>query len=221
MPESTALISPDHPSVSVKKLLLDTSTSRLLADHSLTNNKLLERRATPRKPSYPDVFSQSRVYSLNNNPSHYQHRQSSASIIPNAVLPTVVGKRSEANIRFFQRSKTLDIVLDLPNESFNSVKGSSRYSSKFESSSNNFMQQSSNSTIGPFEQSSSRFGRRSVSAVRPHQQQVMTPVVQIVHNPDTRYRHVSTTRHVPSNKILVQFNGNNHRNTDRQCLVPD
>lgn len=226
VPESTSLISPDHPSVSVKKLLLDTSTSRLLADHSLTNSKLLERRATPRKPSYPDVFAQSRVYALNHHPHSlsHQHRQSSASIATNAVLPTVVGKKTEPNLRFFQRSKTLDIVLDLPNDSFNSGKGTSRYSTKYESSSSNFMQQSSNSVMGTsFDQSPSRFARRSVTAARPQQQQqqVMTPIVQIVHNPETRQRHASMTRHVPSSKILVQFNANNHRNSDRQCLVPD
>lgn len=208
VPEPTSLVSPEHPTVSVKKLLLDTSLNRSSTEHSLNNSKLLDRRGTtPRKPSYSDVFTQSRVFSLANQ---QQHRQPSASASTNAVLPTVVGKKSDQNFRLLQRSKTLDIVLDLPNESFNSGKSGSRYSNQSDGLSTNLVQHTANGNAS-FDHAPSRFSRRSLVTVRPQPQTPITgPIVQIVPNSGQRFHHFSTTRQIPTNKVLVQFNGSNH-----------
>ncbi|CAF4193613.1 unnamed protein product, partial [Rotaria magnacalcarata] len=72
--------------------------------------KLLERRSTPRKQSHPDMYPQLRIFSLANQ---QQHRQSSASTA--GYLPAVNGKKPDDTLRILQRSKTLDVVLDIPN----------------------------------------------------------------------------------------------------------
>ena len=189
----------------MKKLLLDTSLNRSVTDHSLNNSKLLDRRGTtPRKPSYSDVFSQSRIFSLANQ---QQHRQSSAT---NAVLPTVVGEKPDQKFRLLQRSKTLDIVLDLPNESFNSGKGSSRFSHQTDGPSTNVVQHAAYGNTS-LDHGPSRSSRRSLVTVRPQQQTpIAAPIVQAVPNSGQRFHHFSTTRQIPTNKVLVQFNGSDH-----------
>jgi hypothetical protein len=109
IPESTNLISPDHPTIAVKKLIVESSPIRSITEQ--TNNKLLERRATPRKPSHSDIYPHLRIFSLANQ---RQHRQSSATIPP-ALLPNVSGKKTDEPPRILQRSKTLDVVLNIPN----------------------------------------------------------------------------------------------------------
>jgi hypothetical protein len=76
-----------------------------------SNNKLLERRATPRKPSNSDTYPHLRIFSLANQ---RQHRQASATI-HNPLLPNVSGKKADEPVRILQRSKTLDVVLNIPN----------------------------------------------------------------------------------------------------------
>ncbi len=109
IPESTNLISPDHPTVAVKKLVVESSSIRSMTEQ--TNNKLLERRATPRKPFHSDNHPHLRIFSLANQ---RQHRQSSATIPP-TLLPNVSGKKTDESPRILQRSKTLDVVLNIPN----------------------------------------------------------------------------------------------------------
>lgn len=112
IPESTSLVSPDHPTVSVRKLHVETSPIRFANEQShTTNSKLLDRRATPHKPSHSDIYPHLRIFSLANQ---RQHRQSSASV-PAAALPNVPVKKVDEPPRSLQRTKTLDVVLDLPN----------------------------------------------------------------------------------------------------------
>lgn len=111
IPEPTLLISPDRSTVPVRKLI-ESSPVRSIPEQTLTipNAKLLERRATPHRPHHSDIYPHLRIFSLANQ---RQHRQSSASV-QGAPLPTVSAKKIDEAPRILQRSKTLDVVLDVP-----------------------------------------------------------------------------------------------------------
>lgn len=109
IPDSTALIPSDQAGISVKKLLIETSSP----SSAQTNNKLLERRATPRRPSHSQIYPHLRIFSLANQ---RQQRQTT-DIVPASLLPNVSGRKTDDFTRTLQRSKTLDVVLDIPNTS--------------------------------------------------------------------------------------------------------
>ena len=101
IPEPTLLVSPDRSTVPARSIPEQTS---------IPNAKLLERRATPHRPHHSDIYPHLRIFSLANQ---RQHRQSSASV-QGAPLPTVSAKKIDEPPRILQRSKTLDVVLDVP-----------------------------------------------------------------------------------------------------------
>lgn len=100
MPEPTSLIPPESSSVSVRKIL-DANISRMTVEPPIGTGKLLDRRATPRRPHHPETYSQSRIFSVTN---HLPQRQASSSVPTNAVLPTVVGKRTNQSFRLIKSS---------------------------------------------------------------------------------------------------------------------
>mgnify|MGYP001030488464 CR=1 FL=1 len=111
IPDSTALIPSDSTGISVKKILIETSTRPLTEQTTHTNSKLLERRATPRQPSNLQIYPHLRIFSLANQ---RQQRQTT-DIVPASLLPSVTGRKTDDFTRTLQRSKTLDVVLDIPN----------------------------------------------------------------------------------------------------------
>ncbi|CAF0881825.1 unnamed protein product [Rotaria sp. Silwood1] len=217
VPESTSIVSSDHPTVSVKKLLIDTSVSRVTNDHNNTNTKLLERRSSPRKPSHPDIYPQLRIFSLANQ---QQHRQLSAtgSAATTAHLPNVNGKKTDDTQRALQRSKTLDVVLDIPT----SANTSSRARTQADNSSSNRIHRTTNGII---EQTPSLISNRSalnIYSEHRKQQQNRSSIIQnyrqnFHRSPTT----TTTTTSVPTNKVLVHFNHSNNGNLDRNYLVPE
>jgi hypothetical protein len=207
IPESTSLASSEQPTVSVKKLLVDTSSTRSTSEHNNTNTKLLDRRSTPRKPSHSDIYPQLRIFSLANQ---RQHRQSSAAIPPTSLLPNVPGKKPDETYRTLQRSKTLDVVLDIPNP----IKVTSRFPVQPDNPSSNQHQHTTNRTI---DQTPSRFFKRSAFNIRSEQQK-STSVIQ---KSRQHFYNSSTTTTVPTNKVLIHFNHNNNGNSDRHYLVPE
>jgi len=200
VPESTSLISAVHPTVSVKKLFLDTTPVRPMTEHNHnTNTKLLERRSTPGKSSQSDVYPHLRIFSLANQ---RQHRQSSASIPP-ALLPTVSGKKTDETSRILQRSKTLDVVLNIPNPI--------NIKSNIPIQPDNLLQHTTNGTD---EQISSYVSKRSSLSLRSEKQNNES----ITQNSRHYYHHSSTITTMPTNTLLNHFN---HGNSERKYLVPE
>ncbi|CAF2410135.1 unnamed protein product [Rotaria sp. Silwood2] len=215
VPESTSLVSSDHPIVSVKRILIDTSVSRATNDHSYTNTKLLERRSSPRKPSQPDIYPQLRIFSLANQ---QQHRQSSAteSVVNAAHLPNVNGKKTDDTQRALQRSKTLDVVLDIPT----SVNVPPRAPIQADNSSSNRIHRTTN---GMIEQTPSLISNRSALNLYSEHRKQQQHRSSIIQNSRQNYHRSSTTTttSVPTNKVLVHFNHSNNGNLDRNYLVPE
>jgi hypothetical protein len=180
IPESTSLVPSDHPAVSVRKLLVDPSPIRSTTEQNNTNPKLLERRSTPHQPPQPDIYPHLRIFSLANQ---RQNRQSSAKV-PAALLPNVPGKKMDETSRILQRSKTLDVVLDIPSP----VKVKPRIPTQLDISLQHTINRSN--AHMPL-----RATRRS-----PPQQNASSPL-----------HRAATT--MPTNTVLIHFNhGNNERN---------
>ncbi|CAF4605261.1 unnamed protein product, partial [Rotaria magnacalcarata] len=211
VPESTSLVLSDQPSVSVKKLFLDTSHSRSVTDHNNTNTKLLERRSTPRKQSHPDMYPQLRIFSLANQ---QQHRQSSASTA--AYLPAVNGKKPDDTLRILQRSKTLDVVLDIPNP----VNPPSRIPVHTDNSSSHRIQRTTNAFI---EQTPTSISNRSAPNLYSEQrkQQMKSSIIQNSQPNFPRSPPTTKVTSVSTNKVLIHFNRNNAGTMDRSFLVPE
>ncbi|CAM2727074.1 unnamed protein product [Rotaria socialis] len=213
VPESTSLVLSDHPSVSVKKLFLDASHSRSVIDHNNTNTKLLERRSTPRKQSHPDTYPQLRIFSLANQ---QQHRQSSASTANTAYLPAVNGKKPDDTLRILQRSKTLDVVLDIPS----SVNPPSRIPIHTDNSSSHRIQRTTNTFI---EQMPTSISNRSAPNLYSEQskQQMKSSITQNARPNFPRSPPTTKVTSVSTNKVLIHFNHSNAGTMDRSFLVPE
>ena len=112
IPEPTSLFSADRSTIPVRKLLIETTPTRSISEQTPNpiNAKFSERRATPHKLNHSDIYPHLRIFSLANQ---RQHRQSSASVQA-GPLPTVSSKKIDEPPRILQRSKTLDVVLDVP-----------------------------------------------------------------------------------------------------------
>lgn len=209
IPESTLLVSSDHPKVSVKKLLVDPSISRTNGDQNNTTGKILDRRATPRKPSYPDINPQLRIFSLANQ----QNRQSSASSA--TYVQSLAAKKTDDTLRTLQRSKTLDVVLDVPNP----MNGSSRILTQTDNSASNRTQRI---VSGLVDQTPSSISNRSPFTLyaeqQKHQQQSKPSVIRTTQQP---FNSTSATTSVPTNKVLVHFNHINNENRNRNYIVPE
>ncbi len=193
VPESTSLVPADHPTVSVRKLLTDTSPIRSITEINNTNLKLLDRRSTPQKPSQSAIYPHLRIFSLANQ---RQHRRSSASV-PTALVPIVSGKKTDEISRVLQRSKTLDVVLDIP-KPFNG-----------KSHADNLLQHKTNGTNE--QHIVSRVSKRSVLPI--HSEKQNSP--SIIQNSGKNYSRSTT---IATNTILIHFNNGN---TERNYLVPE
>jgi hypothetical protein len=158
--------------------------------------------------------------------------------MPPVFLPAVVAKKIDDPIYSFQRSKTLDVVFDMPVDNSNKI--SSRLPIQPDSSINdtnysNLLQHSSNG----FEKLSPRISKRTlpppILTIRSqqlqkphHQQQITQPIAQLVQyqniqNSAQRYHtseHSSSTG-VSNNTVLVHLKYSNSGNTDRNCLIPE
>ncbi|CAF1138227.1 unnamed protein product [Rotaria sordida] len=218
VPDSTLLVSSDHPTVSVKKLLIDTSVSRVTNDHNNTNTKLLDRRSSPRKSSHPDMYPQLRIFSLANQK---QHRQPSAngSVSNAAHLPNVNGKKPDDTQRVLQRSKTLDVILDIPT----SVNVSSRAPTQADNLSSNRIHRTTN---GILEQTPSHMSNRSSLNLYSEHKKQQQHRLSIIQNSRQNYHRSTTTTttattNVSTNKVLVHFNHSNNGNMDHNGLVPE
>lgn len=233
----------DHPSISVKKMHLDTSP-RSAVDHSHTSVKLLDRRSSHRKPPHSELLPQTRLVTLANQ-LHY--RQASV-VLPAPLLPVVIGKKTDDPFATpLQRNKTFDY--DLEPESNTDGNNSTRVTS-------NVAMQPDTRNMGPAsakrlqriaqgnEQLSPSHLKRVVPAplftLRTEQQrQAAQPILHLVQyhnvqNSAQRYHHTthssittSTTNtstaatDTPNNKMLVHLKYSNGGPADRNCLVPD
>jgi hypothetical protein len=192
VPESTSLVLPDHPTVSVKRLLLDTSPLRSATEQCNPNPRLLERRSMSRKTPRSDVYPHLRIFSLANQ---RQQRKTSASV-PAALLPNVSGKKADETSRIFQRSKTMDVASDIPS------------SANVKTRTDNIVQRTTNVTS---ELLTSPISKRFTLTPR-YETKSSESITQ--KNPG-QHTHRSTT--IPTNTILIHFN---HENTERNYLVP-
>jgi len=194
IPESTSLVAADdHPTVTVRKLLTDTSPIRSITEINNTNSKLLDRRSTPHKLSQPAIHPHLRIFSLANQ---RQHRRSSATV-PAALIPTISGKKTDEISRVLQRSKTLDVVLDIPKP----INGKSL--------ADNSLQHKTNGTNE--QQILSRVSKRSALASHSEKQ----TSASIIKNSG---QNLSRSTTIPTNTILIHFN---HGNNERNYLVPE
>ena len=240
--ESVSNVMSDNPSISVKKMHLDTSP-RSAVDHHHTSTRLLERRSLHRKPPQSEVLPQTRLVTLFNQ---LQYRQVSASV-PAPLLPVVIGKRSEDPFATLHRSKTFDF--DPEADTNTDGNSSTRVTS-------NAAMQPDNRNIGLAsakrlqriargnEQLSPNHLKRVVPAPlftlrTEEQRQAAQPILHLVqyHNVQSstqRYHHTthpsastSSTKastvatDAPNNKVLVHLKYSNSGQTDRDCLVPD
>lgn len=94
-------LSTDYPTISVKKVLLNSARST--NDRLNTNTKVLDRCLSIRKPSHSNIYPHLRVFCLANQ------RQQDQS-----VLRATSAKKTDDTFRTLQRGKTVDIVLDIP-----------------------------------------------------------------------------------------------------------
>jgi hypothetical protein len=232
--DSTAHTSSDRAIVSGRKLIGDTSSPQSAVNHP--NTKTIDRHSLSRKPTYVDIYPQARLFSLVN---HLQHRQISGSM-PAAILPSVVGKKSEDPHSSFQRSKTLDVVFAFPLDTTNKIP--SRSPAQFDSPQNvphssNLLQRSRNGNEPISPHISKRPLPPPFHAHRSEQQQPKTsqPLVQLVQYQNIqssaqRYHHpthfpsttaAATTTDVSSSKALVHLKYSNGGNIDRNCLIPE
>lgn len=237
----------EHPSISVKKLTIDTSPPRSAVDHSHTNTKLLDRRSSHRKPAHPEVLPQARLVTLAN---HIQYRQASANFPPPPLLPTVVGKRTD-DAYSFHRSKTMDVDLDVTNDSLNSSKISSTIIAQPDNrdvspTSVHRLQRFNKGNEQLFPTSPKRALPAPLLAFRSDQQrQAAQPILHLVqyHNVQTsaqRYHHVTrapaitsagttatpattstTSATASNNKVLVHLKYSNGGHADQSCLIPE
>ncbi|CAF1163123.1 unnamed protein product [Rotaria sp. Silwood1] len=230
--DSASLTSSDYLSVSVKKLLSDNSPPRSAGVYNNTNTKTLDRYSAHRKPSNSDILPQTGIISI---VKHFQNRQTSAST-STAILPAVVGKKNDDPFRYLERSKTLDVVFDIPIDNSNKISSSLPVrpdSPENVSNSHNLLQRK----IHGDEQISKRVSKRSLPPVsftlrseEQHQkEQIVQPLVQLVQyrniqNSAQRYHHSahsSKSTGVSTTKALVHLKYSNSGNTDRSCLVPE
>ncbi|CAF2516197.1 unnamed protein product [Rotaria sp. Silwood2] len=230
--DSASYTSSDYLSVSVKKLLGDTSPPRSAGVNSNTNTKPLDHRSAHRKPSNSDILSQTRLISIVKN---FQNRQTSASI-STALLPAVVGKKNDDPFHYLERSKTFDVGFDIPIDNSNKI--SSHLSTRPDSPENvsnsyNFLQRKTNGV----EQIPPRISKRSLpppsltlrSEEQHQKKQMVQPLVELVQYQNIqssaqRYHHsahASKTTGVSAAKALVHLKYSNGGNTDRNCLVPE
>ena len=220
--DSASFTSSDHPILSARKILGDTSLPQSAGDY--TNAQSTDHRISSRKPSYSDMNPQTRILSLVN---HLQYRRTSG-VMRSYVLPAVVGRRNEDSLRALDRSKTLDVVFALSNETTKKIP--SRLPARADSpqSLSNILSRSINGN----DPIPSRLPQRSIlpppHTLRSEQQPTTQPLVQLVQyqniqNSAQRYHysaHSSTTT-APANKVLVHLKYSNGGNTDRDCLIPD
>ncbi|CAF1140568.1 unnamed protein product [Rotaria sordida] len=235
--DSASFTSSDYLAVSVKKLLGDNSPPRSAGiynnTNTNTNTKTLDRRSAHRKPSNSDILPQTRLISI---VKHFQNRRTSASM-STSLLPTVIGKKNDDPFRYLERSKTLDVVFDIPIDNSNKI--SSHLPTRSDSpenvsSSNNFLQRKTN---GVEQISPPRISKRSLppasntlrSEEQHQKQQIVQPLVQLIQyqniqNSAQRYHHSAHTSKptgVSTNKPFVHLKYSNGGNIDRNCLVPE
>ena len=198
------------------------ATRRLIGGNSLPQTAVSDQRLTHHKPLCSDINPQTQARLLSLVP-HLESRQISAST-SNSVLPIVVGKRNEDSLRSFERSKTLDVVLTLSNNTSN--KFSPRLPAPSDNPhvvSSNVMQRLHHNN----EQSSVQMSKRALqqppnSTRFEQQQQRRFQLVQYqnIESSAQRYHHGSTTQ-AATNAVLVHLKYSNGGNTDRTCLIPD